>query len=442
MLSVTELNREARSLLEDGIGVVWVEGELSNLARPSSGHLYWTLKDRGAQVRCAMFRQYNRRLGFALEDGLGVRVQARVSLYEARGDYQLIVERAEPAGEGLLRQRFEALKRRLDEAGLFDAAHKLPLPALPSRIGVLTSPSGAAIRDVLKILRERFPAVPVRIYPVPVQGAAAAPAIVAALGLAGERRDCEVLVLTRGGGSLEDLWAFNEESVAHAIFACPIPTVAAIGHEVDITIADLVADVRAPTPTGAAELVVPNRAEWLRELANRERRLNNALGSHLDRLRTRASWLSQRLRQTHPGRRLQQQGQGLDELERRLIAALRQRLSTSGSRLARHILRLHRATPAQRLDAHGKRLGDLRFRLQRNIERRLEHQRRRLDSNLRALQAVSPLATLERGYAIVGRPGETGIIRNAAEVATGDQIRVRLARGELEAQVSRSSTEE
>ncbi|MBN8280293.1 MAG: exodeoxyribonuclease VII large subunit, partial [Gammaproteobacteria bacterium] len=273
VLSVSQLNRLARQLLESDLPQLWVEGEISNLARPASGHLYFSLKDDRAQIRCALFKGRGRGPAPSVTNGLQVIARGRVSLYEPRGDYQLIVDHLEPAGEGLLRRRLEELKQKLAAEGLFDEARKRDLPALPRRIGVVSSPSGAAIRDVLHVLARRFPAIPVVLYPVQVQGEQAKHDIVEALRLAAARAECDVLVLCRGGGSLEDLWAFNEEIVARAIAACPIPVVAGVGHEVDVTVADLVADVRAPTPSGAAELVVPDARDWFRRLAVLERRL-------------------------------------------------------------------------------------------------------------------------------------------------------------------------
>jgi exodeoxyribonuclease VII large subunit len=265
-ISVSELNRQVKALLEQGLAKLWVEGEISNLARPPSGHLYFSLKDESSQIRCAWFRQRQRGPTINLENGDQVLVFGRVSIYEARGDYQLIVEQLEDAGEGELRRRFEALKKKLSAEGLFDEEAKQDLPGLPGRIGVVTSPSGAAIRDIITVLNRRFPSIPVLIYPTLVQGETAATLIADAIATAVTRDECDVLIVARGGGSLEDLWSFNEEIVARAIYECPIPVVSAVGHEVDFTIADFVADVRAPTPSGAAELVVPDQAEWLRSL--------------------------------------------------------------------------------------------------------------------------------------------------------------------------------
>ncbi len=277
VLSISQLNAQARMLLERGLGSVWLEGEISNLARPASGHWYFSLKDESAQVRCAMFRNRSMLVRFPVKDGARVLARGRVSLYEARGEFQVVIDHLEEAGEGALRRRFEELKRKLLAEGLFDAARKKPLPTLPRRIGVITSPTGAALRDILHILQRRFPAVPVLVYPVAVQGEAAPREIVQALQLAAARRDCDVLILARGGGSLEDLMAFNEESVARAIYACDIPIISGVGHETDVTIADFVADERAPTPSGAAERSVPDSAEYLRAFAAHERNVVQCL---------------------------------------------------------------------------------------------------------------------------------------------------------------------
>ncbi len=301
VFSISRLNREARALLERGLGSVWLEGEISNLSRPGSGHWYFSLKDAAAQVRCAMFRQRNLLVRFPVKDGAQVLARGRVSLYEARGEFQVVIEHLEEAGEGALRRRFEELKQKLQAEGLFDSQHKQPLPALPRRIGVITSPTGAAVRDILHVLRRRFPAIPVLVYPVAVQGEAAPREIVQALGLASARRDCDVLIVARGGGSLEDLWAFNDEAVARAIFACPIPVVSGVGHEVDFTIADFVADERAPTPSAAAERVVPDRAEWLRSLAATYRRMGLAMRRRLGDQRQALLLREQRLARVHPG---------------------------------------------------------------------------------------------------------------------------------------------
>jgi exodeoxyribonuclease VII large subunit len=268
--SISELNSEARVLLEKRFPLIWVEGEISNLARPASGHIYFSLKDEAAQVRCAMFKMHNRLVNFQPKNGQQVLARVRISLYEARGEFQLIVEHMEETGDGALRRQFELLKQKLFEEGLFDEAHKQALPFLPTQLGVITSPSGAAIRDILSVLKRRFPGIPVLIYPVPVQGTEAPQAIVESIHSAAKCQDCDLLILARGGGSLEDLWAFNEETVARAINACPIPIVTGIGHEIDFTIADFVADYRAPTPSAAAEFISPDHTEPGRVTSSRK----------------------------------------------------------------------------------------------------------------------------------------------------------------------------
>src|SRR5262245_7640148 len=324
--TVSRLNKEVRLLLESGMPMLWLEGELSNFAAPASGHWYFSLKDANAQVRCAMWRQRNSQLRFRPKDGMLVLARARVGLYEPRGEYQLIVEHLEEAGEGALRREFEKLKAKLAAEGLFAAERKRALPGVPRRIGVVTSPTGAAIHDILRVLRARFPAAAVLVYPTAVQGAAAVPEIVRAIEAASRRADCDVLIVARGGGSLEDLWCFNDERVARALAACRIPTVSGVGHEVDVTIADFVADLRAPTPSAAALAVVPDRAAWLEALAQLETRFGGAMGRYLRARGLSVGAAAQRLQVSHPGAKLAQHAQRLDDLEQRLRLALRANL--------------------------------------------------------------------------------------------------------------------
>lgn len=434
VFTVSRLNREARALLERGLGSVWLEGEISNLSRPGSGHWYFSLKDEEAQVRCAMFRQRNLLVRFAVRDGSHVLARGRVSLYEARGEFQVVIEHLEEAGEGLLRRRFEELKRKLDAEGLFDSRHKKPLPRLPRRIGVITSPTGAAVRDILHVLGRRFPAVPVLIHPVAVQGESAPREIVQALRLAEERRDCDVLILARGGGSLEDLMAFNDESVARAVFACPIPIVSGVGHEVDFTIADFVADERAPTPSGAAERVVPDKAEWLRTIATAQRRLALASRRRLQELRLSLQGHEQRLARAHPGIRLRQHAQRLDEIEGRAKLAMRSRLERARARLGASASLLLRASPALRVAALGIRLESARRALSVAARSRVADARRRVELAARTLHTVSPLATLDRGYAIV-TDAAGHVLQDVALLGPGDLVEARLARGRLRAAV-------
>jgi exodeoxyribonuclease VII large subunit len=388
--SVSRLNREVRSLLESGLGVLWVQGEISNLSRPTSGHWYFSLKDRDAQVRCAMFRQRNSLTRFSPKEGQQILAFGRVSLYEPRGDYQLLVELMEDAGIGALQRAFDELKARLAAEGLFAPERKRALPGAPQRIGIITSPTGAAVRDILHILERRYPCAQVLIYPSPVQGAAAATALIAALELAGSRAECDVLILARGGGSLEDLWAFNDERLARAMLRCPIPIVTGIGHEIDFTIADFVADVRAPTPTGAAQLVVPDAEAWRQRLAQLAVRFAAAARRTLRSEQAVLDTLARRLQQAHPGARLLQHSQRLDELEARLRLALRTRLAAGAARL---------------------------------------------DGVARALQAISPLATLGRGFAVVTRSADGALITDAGQLAVGEAFDARLAQGSLRATV-------
>ena len=435
---MSSLNREARRLIEGRLGVVWVEGEISGLARPSSGHLYWRMKDETAQLRCAMFRQNNRRLSFRPDDGQHVLARGRVSIYEPRGEYQLVVEYLEEVGEGLLRRRFEELKRKLAAEGLFDARHKRDTPMLPRRIGVVTSPSGAAVRDIVTVLARRFPAIPVLIYPTVVQGAGAAAEIASALELADRRGECDLLILARGGGSLEDLWSFNEEVVARAMAAVSIPIISGVGHEIDFTIADFVADVRAPTPSGAAELAVPDQAQWSARIDTLGERLSRAAGQRLAEPANRLAALAHRLQQSHPGVQLRHSSQRLDELETRYRLALRQLLEERRSRLSESAARLHGASPAERIKSLNERLGFLFRSLARAAHNTLHRRRERLVLARRTLESVSPIATLQRGYAIV-TGGETGaILTDAGAAPPGAAIEIRLARGELSATVDES----
>jgi len=389
-ITVSQLNRQVKTLLESGLTRLWVEGEISNLAKPASGHLYFSLKDKNAQIRAAFFRQRQRGPTIGLKNGDQVLVFGRVSIYEARGDYQLIAEQVEPAGEGALKRQFEVLKKMLAAEGLFDEDRKRDLPALPKRIGVITSPTGAAIRDILSVLERRFPSIPVVIYPAAVQGEAAVPELIAALETAIRRDECDVLILGRGGGSLEDLWAFNDEKLARAMADSPIPIVSAVGHEVDFTIADFVADVRAPTPSGAAELIAPDRDDWLRTV--------NLFAARIARLGQRS---------------IEDRSQTLDWLSRRLA----------------------RSSPSATLQRSKTQLGNIRQRLTASVRSAVADNRHRLELAMRGLHSVSPLATLDRGYAIVEDANTGKVLLKASDASVGNDIRVRLAEGELTATV-------
>lgn len=431
VLTVSQLNARARGLLEDVFPRVWVEGELSNLARPSSGHLYFTLKDSGAQIRCAFFRQHAARVRMELRDGLLVRARGRVSLYEGRGDYQLILDSMEPAGDGALRQAFDALKAKLLTEGLFDADRKRALPSHPLRIGVITSPTGAAVRDIISVFARRAPFIELIICPTAVQGREAAPQIVRALERA-DRAGFDALILARGGGSLEDLWPFNEEPVARAVAACQTPIVSAVGHETDVSISDFVADVRAPTPSAAAELLSPDTQALLAQLQRSQRQLKRAIQGRLSRDRMRLDHLRQRLR--HPGERLAQQAQRLDELELRLQRAFRHRLTHHSQRLSALSGRLQHQHPERSLLALGERLGQLQQRLPRAMLLRLQQQQQRFNNLAQTLHLVSPLATLGRGYSIL-LDGTGKAIRSQHETQPGQRLTARLSDGQLSLRV-------
>ena len=431
VLSVSQLNGRARLLLEDVFAQVWVEGEISNLARPASGHVYFTLKDKNAQVRCALFRQNALRVRQALRDGLAVKVRGKVSLFEGRGDYQLILDTLEPAGDGALRLAFEALKEKLSAEGLFAADGKRALPAHPQRIGIVSSPTGAVIRDIISVFRRRAPHVALTLVPTAVQGREATAQIVRALELA-DRGGFDALILARGGGSLEDLWCFNEEAVARAVAACRTPIISAVGHETDVSITDFVADVRAPTPSAAAELLAPSSADIHQRLAGLRQRLLLRMRELLQREHTRLDGLSRRLR--HPGERLQQQAQRIDDLEQRLLRAIDRRLCASQERLARLDTRLGAQHPGRTLVLLCQRLEHLSARLPRAMQERLNSRRQQLQGLAQTLNIVSPLATLSRGYSILlDERGQA--VRSASQTRPGQRLTARLGEGELDVRV-------
>lgn len=435
-LSVSELNRRARQLLEDGLSRLWVEGEVSNLARPASGHVYFTLKDRTAQLRCAWFRQRQRGPAIGLKNGDNMLAFGKVSIYEARGDYQMIVERLEAAGEGELRRRFELLKDKLAAEGLFDEDRKRELPAVPQRIGIVTSPSGAAVRDIISILERRFPPAPVVVYPAAVQGETAAGELVEALQTAASRDECDLLIIGRGGGSLEDLWPFNEEAVARAIDECPIPVISAVGHETDFTIADFVADVRAPTPSGAAEIAVPDRREWLRRIAALQSRVVLHTRRYLEDSAQTLDWLSRRLARSSPAATVARQSARLQNLQQLMAAAMRHTVARRNAAVERIRSELLQRSPALRVQNSAARLDLLYRRLINGAEAQLDRRRRQFDIAVRGLNSVSPLATLERGYAIVTDRATRRVLSDAADVGKGAEISATLAAGRIDATVT------
>ena len=432
ILSISQLNNLARDLLESQFPMIWVEGEISNSAQPSSGHIYLTLKDSQAQIRAAMFKGRNQRLKFTPENGMQVLVRAKLSLYPARGDYQLIIDQMEEAGDGALRRAFDQLKQKLSDEGLFAEDKKLALPDFPRQIGVITSPTGAALQDILSVLKRRFPAIPVRLYPVAVQGAHAAPEIVAALDKSNAHGLCDVLIIGRGGGSLEDLWAFNEEIVARAIANSEIPIVSAVGHETDFTIADLVADTRAPTPSVAAEMISPDQTDILETLTDYERLLGLHFKNKLFQAKQALNGLQKRTR--HPGQRLMDLNQRLDGLESRIQSSilnqLRHKQSDLNAATAHHKL----FTPEHKILQLGATNKALYQRLLLTIKQNLQTASQQLKSSALQLNSVSPLATLERGYAIV-RNNQGKIIKQSSEIKPGEVVNTTLHSGEFTAQV-------
>ena len=436
IISVSDLNRKARQLLETHLNLLWVEGELSNVATPSSGHWYFTLKDKNAQVRCAMFKNRNSTVRFKPEQGQQVLVRARVSLYEGRGDFQLIIEHMEEAGFGVLQRAFEALKNKLNKEGLFDQARKRDIPELPKHLAVITSPTGAAVRDVLHVLKRRFPGIPVTIIPVAVQGEGSAAQIVAAIDLANRLQQFDVILLTRGGGSLEDLWPFNEEIVARAIFESKIPIVSAVGHEVDFTIADFVADLRAPTPSAAAELLSPDQREWLQIFAGYAITLGQHMQHSINHYRHVVNNFVARMR--HPKDRLQHNAQRLDQLELRLNRAVLTQLKHFKNRLHAAQLQHQHFHPMPLLRHNSEKLLQLQQRLQRQLKQSLTQNQNALNHWMNLLDTVSPLRTLDRGYSIT-LDVNGKVLRSAKNIKTGELVTTKLANGELQSRVEKIS---
>ncbi len=430
-LTVTELNSQTRRMLETRFANVRVEGELSGLARPGSGHWYFTLKDANAQIRCAMFKNRNRSLRFVPAEGMQLIVRGRVSLYEGRGDYQLIVDHMEEGGAGALQRAFEALKLKLATEGLFNSEHKKPLPALPSHIGVVTSPTGAAIRDILAVLRRRFPSIPITVIPSAVQGKEAANELVRGVEMANRSGLFDVLIVGRGGGSLEDLWPFNEERVARAIAASDVPVVSAVGHEIDFTIADFVADYRAPTPSAAAEVLSPDQQDILNKLALLNRKLQALMKHRLQVLSQTLDNTSLRLR--HPGERLREHHQRLEDLHIRLQQSMTIALQFHSARHQRLNDRLLQSSPSRRIERLQGQLNLLKNQLDSSIQVLLKQKESRLKQLTGMLDAVSPLATLSRGYSIVARGDE--FIREAGQLTEGERVTARFSQGSADCQV-------
>lgn len=431
VLTVSQLNRCARSLLEDVFAGVWVVGEISNLAKPASGHIYFTLKDRDAQIRCALFRQNALRVREALRDGVAIKAYGKVSIFEGRGDYQLIVERLEPAGDGSLKLAFELLQKKLEQEGLFATEHKKPLPPHPKRIGIVSSPTGAVIRDIVSVFKRRAPHVELVLVPTAVQGKEATVQIIKALQLA-DKQQFDAIILARGGGSLEDLWCFNEEAVARAIAACITPLVSGVGHETDVTIADFVADVRAPTPSAAAELLAPHHQDWLMQLGQLQQRLERAIKQQLTRYQLTLDSVVKRLR--HPKDQLQQQAQRVDDLQLRLLRNFKQRLLGYQQQINQLDSRLLAQHPKKQLQFSQQQIIVWRQQLTRLIQEKLKQAQLQLASQVQALQIISPLATLERGYSIVlTEKGQ--VVQDATKTTVAQKLTVKLSKGELKVKV-------
>ncbi|MCG9701529.1 exodeoxyribonuclease VII large subunit [Vibrio natriegens] len=435
IFTVSRLNAEVRLLLENEMGIVWLVGEISNFSAPVSGHWYLTLKDSRAQVKCAMFRGNNRRVTFKPANGNQVLVKARLSLYEPRGDYQLIIESMQPEGDGRLQQEFEELKMKLAAEGLFAQTNKQILPEHPKRVGVITSKTGAALYDILDVLKRRDPSLPVVIYPTMVQGEEAAIQIAQAIGRANSRNECDVLIVGRGGGSLEDLWCFNNEILARTISASQIPIISAVGHEVDVTIADFVADVRAPTPSAAAELVSRDNSHKDQALVTRQHKLASAMRYYLAEQKQQAAQLLHRLERQHPSYQLQRQSQQLDELDVRLRRAMQRFIDTRQQAIERKHHRLQLNSPVRHLAQQKSRLDRVEQKLLDAMDRKLLTVRHQLAMAAEKLEAVSPLATLKRGYSIT-QTEQGKVITQAEDVKTGDRLVTRLANGEIRSTVN------
>ena len=439
IFSISELNRTVRQLLETHLPLLWVEGEISNFARPASGHWYLTLKDSQAQVRCAMFRNSNMRVNFKPANGTQVLVRCRVGLYEGRGDYQLIIEHMEEAGFGALQRQFEMLKQRLANEGLFAPEHKQPMPTAVKHLAVVTSPTGAAIKDILSVLKRRFPSIKVSIFPTAVQGEQAAGQIASAIESVNQLSQCDAMIVGRGGGSLEDLWPFNEERVARAIHASRIPVISAVGHEVDFTIADFVADLRAPTPSAAAELISPDGEEMQSQFMGFEILLADALKRKTTELSQRVDSLKKRLR--HPGHKLQEQAQHLDHLDIRLRRALNSQLQTQRQKIDALHSKLARVHPGKAIDSYHQLLDRYIKQMSRSVKQQLQTKQSQTAQAMHLLDTVSPLKTLGRGYSII-RDSQGGVIKTIAGVTPGDSLKSQVADGAIYFTVDKTSNEE
>lgn len=434
ILSVKDLNQMVKDLLSDAIGQIWLVGEISNFSRPSSGHWYFTLKDDTAQVRCAMFRNSNFRIGFTPQNGQQVLVRATVTLYEARGEYQLVIDNMQSAGAGLLQQKFEQLKQKLNDEGLFDTIYKKTLPDNIRTVGIVTSATGAALHDICQILKRRDPSLQLIIYPTQVQGNQAAAQIARMIQLANVRQECDVLIVGRGGGSLEDLWSFNEEVVARAIFASQLPIVSAVGHEIDFTIADFVADIRAATPSAAAELVSRNKLEQIKRIQVQEQHLSMAIDYYIMRRReTLSQWFHQ-LQIQHPQAKLAKQLNRLLSIHHALYENIQQYLLRQANHHNYLDKRLVRVSPQNSIICLTQRIEQKQQQMINLINQKIVQSKHQFAIQTSQLNSVSPLATLERGYCVTTNQAQT-VIRSSEQVNVGELITTRLKTGRLVSQV-------
>ena len=431
-LTVSELNRQVKRMLEVSYAQVWGVGELSSLARPSSGHWYFSLKDTKAQIRCAMFRGFNQRLRFQPKEGDKVIVRGKLSLYEGRGDYQLIAEGMEPAGVGELQAAFEALKLKLSAEGLFDQGHKQPIPPMPKSVCIITSRSGAVIHDILHVSRRRFPALEIQLIPVAVQGEGAAQQIASAIALANRHNVAEVLIVGRGGGSLEDLWAFNEEIVARAIHQSAIPVISAVGHEVDFSITDMVADLRAPTPSAAAEYITPDQFELSQKLDDQQRRLTFLLRNALSSAKQKLALNQKRI--VHPGQALELKAQRADSLRKALQQLIQIGIQKNTSELTGRQSRLARFQPQAQIEQAKNKCSNAFGRSNELMKRLLTANEHRFNLAANKLNLVSPLATMERGYSVL-LSDEGKAVDSSKTVEAGDQLEARVKDGAIQLKV-------
>jgi exodeoxyribonuclease VII large subunit len=435
VISVSELNKKAKSLLEKGIPKLWIEGEISNLAKPASGHMYFSLKDEMSQIRCAWFKQRQLQNTLNIANGAKMLALGKIGLYEPRGEYQFIVEKMEIAGEGDLKRKYEELKKKLSDEGIFSEENKSELPELPKRIGVITSPSGAVVRDILTILKRRFPIIPIIIFPVAVQGEQAAPQIQNALKKANLRADCDLLILARGGGSLEDLWAFNEEIVARAIFHSEIPIISAIGHETDVTISDFAADMRAPTPSGAAELAVPDQYDWIKSIDNIGDKIITIITQQINLKSQLSDWINKRLSQSSPKMTVKRQIEKSINLKKMLSNSMLQNLAKQDKNIHQLKSKLNQVSPRLKIHVQLSRIKELNQKIVSCSDHFLEGLNNRMKLASKTLNSVSPLRTLDRGYAIARDAKTKNIIMSADNIEIENDIEVKLAKGEIKVKV-------